>query len=135
MATKPETTFYTSIHKLLDKKLHREKMNNPYRSGTADCWYSGTADDLWVEYKYATKVPVKAPILIQRELSAQQLLWLEGRYVEGRNVVVILGTPLGAWIYERRSWEHEGVTADQLRLFGRSKKEVADYIWRRTMIT
>lgn len=135
MATKPETTFYTSIHKLLDKRLHREKMNNPYRSGTADVWYSGTADDLWVEYKYVTKVPKMAPIMVHKELSAQQLLWLQGRYEEGRNVVVILGTPLGAWIYQGRDWETLGVSAADLKIHGRSKQEVADYIWRRTMIT
>lgn len=133
--TMPETRFYTAIHKLLPKALHREKMSNPYRGGTADCWYSGTADDLWVEYKYVSTVPVKAPILVHKDLSALQLQWLRGRYEEGRNAVVILGTPKGAWIYDHCRWETEGVTAADLADTGLTKQQVADYIRRRTMIT
>lgn len=134
MSTMPETRFYTAIHKLLPKNLHREKMHNPYRGGTADVWYSGTADDLWVEYKYVSKVPVKAPINIWKELSALQLQWLRGRYEEGRNVVVILGTPVGAWVYTALSWETQGVTRETLAEAGFTKQAVATYIEGRTMI-
>lgn len=135
MSAKPETRFYTAIHKLLPKQLHKEKMNNPYRGGTADVWYSGNADDLWVEYKYLSKVPKLAPIAVSKELSALQIQWLRGRYEEGRNVVVILGTPLGAWVYEFCRWESDLVTPDQLQQHGLSREQVADYIRNRTMFT
>lgn len=135
MSAKPETTFYTAVHRLLPEKLHREKMHNPYRGGTPDVWYSGNADDLWVEYKYVKAVPKKAPILISKELSALQLKWLNDRAKEGRNVAVILGTPLGAVVYEHRSWETRAVTADEIRSDGLTKQQVANYITGRTMLT
>jgi hypothetical protein len=128
----PETRFYTAVHKLLPKALHREKMHNPYRGGTADVWYSGNADDLWVEYKYVTKVPKRAAISVARELSPLQLQWLHNRYKEGRNVVVILGTPIGCWIYEFLKWETELVTAEQLAESGLSKQQIADFVRTRT---
>lgn len=135
MSSKPETTYYRNIHKLLPKELHCEKMNNPYRGGTADVWYSGMADDLWVEYKYIAKPPKRAPIVIASELSPLQLEWLRGRYIEGRNVCVILGTPLNGFIYEAREWETKNLFIDELMANGLSKQAVADYIRRRTMIT
>ena len=54
MAAKPETTFYTSVHRHLPSTdlLHREKMSNPYRGGTFDHWYSGKKADLWIEWKF-----------------------------------------------------------------------------------
>lgn len=134
MSTKPETRFYTAVHKLLPKELHREKMANPYRGGTADVWYSGNADDLWVEYKWLAKVPVKADIRVYELLSPLQLQWLRERRQEGRNVVVILGSPDGAWIYEYGKWE-EDLPVAAFRMQNWSKQEVADYIRGRTMTT
>ena len=53
MSVKPETQFANSVNGKLPLRgvLHREKMNNPYRGGTADWWYSGRRADLWCEYK------------------------------------------------------------------------------------
>lgn len=133
MSKGPETRYYTAVHKLLPRSLHKEKMHNPYRGGTADCWYSGSKDDLWVEYKFISKVPKKAPLSVVKELSPLQIQWLNDRHKEGRNVVVILGTPLGAWIYENGTWETTLVTPDQLKTLGKSKIEVAQYITHRTL--
>lgn len=133
MSSKPETRFYTAVHKLLPKELHREKMHNPYRGGTADVWYSGTLDDLWVEYKWLPVVPKMSDIPIGKFLSPLQLQWLQKRHEEGRNVVVILGSPEGAWIFERRSWEGS-LHPNQLRDARMTKRDVADYIRRRTML-
>lgn len=107
MSRKPENTFITGVHKYFPSKLvpHREKMANPYRGGTADCWYSGDKADLWLEYKFITRVPKSAGIL--PALSALQLDWLRGRYNESRNVAVIVGCPTGGVIYERLAWECE----------------------------
>lgn len=133
MSSQPETRYYRAVHALLPKALHREKMANPYRGGTADVWYSGTLDDLWVEYKYLNKVPQRAPIWVNKMLSPLQLDWLGRRHDEGRNVVVILGTPIGGFVFQRRDWE-QSLSVEELHQNGLTKQQVADYIWRRTML-
>lgn len=134
MGSKPETRYYQAVHRLLPNDLYREKMMNPYRGGTPDVWYSGCADDLWAEYKYVARVPQKNPVHVRKLLSELQLLWLRERTKEGRNVVVILGTPVGAWVYEHLRWETEVVTHEKLKNEGLDKREVANYIRRRTML-
>lgn len=101
MSRKPETTFIASIHKHL-KDVYYEKMNNPYRSGGADVWYSGVEGDLWVEYKYIPSLPRTKELV--PNLSAMQLKWLADRHAEGRNVAVILGFPQGGIVYRFPDW-------------------------------
>ncbi len=108
-------------------------MHNIYRGGTADVWYSGNLDDLWVEYKWLTIIPKKALIRLERDLSPVQQQWLEGRHGEGRNVAVILGTSEGAWILDGVSWK-EPINPDAIRTAKISKQFVADYIKKRTQI-
>lgn len=106
-ARKPESTFSSSINKRLPIGLHYEKMNNPYRGGTADFWYSGNKADLWVEYKWVQKIPKKEYSLVDGatpSLSKLQQQWLLKRHSEGRRVVVIVGTPDGAIILDSLSW-------------------------------
>lgn len=131
MAQKPETRFSSSINKLLPLELHYEKMNNPYRSGTADFWYSGTKADLWVEYKYLPKVPSNAYSLVSGNkpaLSVLQQQWLKGRHKEGRRVAVIVGTPSGGIILESLSWT-DSLDFSRLVL----KKEIAAWIVKECM--
>lgn len=104
MSRKPENTFIGSIHKHLPVKLHREKMANPYRGGTADCWYSGSKRDLWIEYKFIERIPREVPIKV--ELSTLQLDWLRGRFHEGRNVAVIVGCKAGGVVFRNLEWEN-----------------------------
>ena len=108
-------------------------MHNPYRGGTADVWYSGNLDDLWVEYKWIAKLPKKALIRLERELSPLQQRWLKGRHDEGRNVAVILGTPEGAWVFEGAAWM-EPLDPEAIRTLGITKQTVADYIKKTTQI-
>jgi hypothetical protein len=131
--SQPETRYYTAVHKLLPRIIHREKMHNIYRGGTADVWYSGNLDDLWVEYKWLTKLPKKAPVRLDKLLSPLQLNWLRGRYVEGRNIVVILGSPEGAWVFENLDWE-KAIDPTTIREREYTKQNVADYIKKRTHI-
>lgn len=71
------------------------KNNNQYRGGIFDCWYSGTCADIWVEYKYG-----------KNELSPLQKEWGKDRYIEGRQVYVIIGSPEGGVLYTTpESWE------------------------------
>ena len=131
--SKPETRYYTAVHKLLPRTVHREKMHNPYRGGTADVWYSGNLDDLWVEYKWLATLPKTAPTCLDRLLSPLQQQWLTGRHEEGRNVVVILGTPEGAWVFEGTSWK-EPLDPDIIKTQGYTKQTVAEYINKRIQI-
>jgi hypothetical protein len=104
MAGKPETTFYTNVHRHLPplSELHREKMANPYRGGTFDHWYSGVRD-LWVEWKFIV-LPKRGTTLIDicggknPSMSALQQNWGERRFDEGRNVWVIIGCAEGGVI-------------------------------------
>ncbi|RLA51611.1 MAG: hypothetical protein DRR42_09845 [Gammaproteobacteria bacterium] len=108
-------------------------MHNIYRGGTADVWYSGNLDDLWVEYKWIAKLPKKAFVRLDKLLSPLQQRWLEGRHEEGRNIVVILGTPEGAWVLEGAAWK-EPINPEAIRTLGISKQSIADYIKKRTQI-
>lgn len=101
MASKPETTFIGSVHRLIPQ-VYAEKMNNPFRAGTADVWYSGELGDLWVEYKFIERIPRSKEIL--PDLSPRQVRWLGNRFDEGRNVAVVLGTPTGGVVYRSRNW-------------------------------
>lgn len=129
MASKPETRFQKKIHKHLNASIHKEKMANPYRGGTPDVWYSGNYGDLWVEYKWINKPPIKSRIYVGKLLSKLQAKWLRERYSEGRNVAVILGTPVGAWIWESSlfHWEY-WITRDAIEEAGLTPVHIAEYI-------
>lgn len=135
VAAKPENTFISSIHRRIPKKIHKEKMANPYRGGTADCWYSGKKNDLWVEYKYLPSVPQRGIITWERiGLSELQLEWLNERSEEGRNVVVIVGTPDGGVLYRHREWEMTHSCVEfRKRLV--SRDDIANFIAEETMGT
>jgi hypothetical protein len=112
-ARKPENTFRASVHKYLPPTLHHEKMCNPYSSGTADDWYSGTRGDLWVEYKFLPKIPVTASVWLVNPnvkkpmLSVNQRDWLNERYAEGRTVAVVVGCREGGVIMRDQEWMWE----------------------------
>jgi hypothetical protein len=103
VSRKPENTFIASVHRRLPRDLHAEKMANPYRGGTADVWYSGKKADLWIEYKFIERIPLRAPI--EPNLSELQKLWLRRRYEEGRNVAVVVGCKEGGIILRNLEWE------------------------------
>lgn len=83
-------------------RTYAEKMNNPWRAGTPDVWYSGDRGDLWIEYKYIERIPRSPEIL--PDLTPRQKRWLNNRFDEGRNVAVVLGTPTGGVIYRNKDW-------------------------------
>lgn len=98
---KPETKFIASVHRHLPN-VYAEKTNNPWRSGTADVWYSGERGDLWIEYKFLERISESEEIL--PDLSRRQERWLNNRHDEGRNVAVVLGTPEGGVLYRNKEW-------------------------------
>jgi hypothetical protein len=129
MSVKPETRYIGLIHKKLPGRVYYEKMHNPYRSGTADVWYSGVEGDLWVEYKNIQAIPKRTVVL--PDLSDRQKRWLGNRLDEGRNVAVVLGTPEGGVIYRDRAWL-DPLTPDELRSRLVSNQQVADWIYSQT---
>lgn len=100
----PENRFIQSVNRKLPLKtvIHYEKMNNPYRRGTADSWYSGNKADMWIEWKYLPKLP--KTIDPQKLLHPLQTAWLNGRHKEGRNVCVVIGCPDGGVILKDKLW-------------------------------
>lgn len=125
MATqKPETRFIGAIHKMIPQ-VYAEKMNNPWRAGTPDVYYSGDVGDLWVEYKFIERIPRSKEIL--PELTPRQSRWLNNRYDEGRNVAVVLGTPLGGVIYRNKEWLTP-LDSEALEALVIPRKEVALWI-------
>lgn len=114
----PETTFRLGVEKFLPRSLHREKMSNPYRGGTADSWYSGSPHDLWVEWKFR---PGK--------LTPQQQEWLNRRRSEGRRVATITGSALhpGGVICTDGAWE-ESMTISIFRSLILDRRTIALWI-------
>jgi hypothetical protein len=127
MARKPESVFIESIHKHFPSKTspHREKMNNPYRGGTADMWYSGHRGDLWIEYKFLAEIPR----VVLPDLTPLQRQWLDRRYDEGRKVWVIVGCHEGGVVYKSRHYWNCPMSAEKFREQLVDRKQLADSIY------
>ncbi len=98
---KPENRFIKRVHDQLHPDVYREKMFNPMRGGTPDCYYMGYVDDLWVEYKWVAKLPA----LIKPALSPLQLAWLVRAHDRGRRPWAVVGSPTGSVvILEPAQW-------------------------------
>ena len=123
----PENRFIQSVNRKLPLKtvIHYEKMNNPYRRGTADSWYSGNKADMWIEWKYVPKLP--KTIDPQKLLHPLQTAWLNVRWKEGRNVCVVIGCPEGGVVLRDKEW-CEVVNDFTSKL--RTVAEIAEYIKR-----
>lgn len=107
MARKPEAQYVASVHKHLPANVYHEGMANDYRGGTPDQYYEGPGGALWVEYKFAPKLPTVVDLTRQTtspKLSPLQMKWLERAYKNNVNVAVILGTPDGGYIFRYRDW-------------------------------
>ena len=126
MSSKPETTFYTSVHKHLPESVYRMKTHNPYIGGIPDCWYSGRGGDLWIEYKFVV-LPKRDTTLINIDVSSLQSDWLRDRYSEGRTVAVIVGCKEGGVIFTGLTWETE-ISTHLFKHRLKSRKDIADFI-------
>lgn len=113
MGIKPETRFYSSVHKHLPPEVlfHREKMTNPYRGGTWDHWYDGAQRDLWIEWKFIVlpkrdETPIDLCGGKKPPLSHLQQEWGRGREANGRNVWVGVGCSEGGVLLKSRTlWD------------------------------
>lgn len=123
MAT-PENSFIAGVHRHV--QCYAEKMANPYRGGTPDVWYSGTACDLWIEYKFVT-LPKKPDTLVIPSLSSLQKKWLQDRSEEGRHVAVVVGTTHGGVVLKIFE-AFNGIRSADFRKQIISRKEIAVFI-------
>lgn len=128
--SKPETTFTNGVHKYLPpgrEEPYWMKNNNIYTAGIWDCWYSGHAADLWVEYKFVV-LPKRDTTLIVPELSELQKDWGEKRLDEGRNMAVIVGCKEGGVLMRKRTEWGRAWTKDEFVSRLMSRKELAEWI-------
>lgn len=98
-----EHAYIRSIHRRMNKRVHRWKINARFADGVPDAWYSAQGGDLWVEYKYLHRAPVRH-FNPTRLLSALQRHWLNARLQEGRNVAVIVGCDEGGLVLKHGAW-------------------------------
>lgn len=91
------------------------KNHNQYNGGIADCWYSGPAGDLWIEYKFVV-LPKRDNTLIVPDLSALQVDWLSSRSKEGRRVGVIIGCKEGGVWLPDLAWVNPLTTVEFCKL-------------------
>lgn len=122
-----ESQYTQAIHKLIPKEVYRWKINDSFQGGVADAYYSGTNGDLWIEYKYLKALPKRSSTQITPALRPNQQKWLRDRHAEGRNVMVILGSPSGSILLPYPEWE-TGVTRDAFEARSLSKQEIANWI-------
>lgn len=128
MSTKPETTFYLSIHRHLPDSVYAVKMNNPYVGGIPDCWYSGESADLWVEYKFVV-VPKRKDTEVEIGLSELQRKWIRDRHREGRNLAVCVGCEDGGvWLWGQAGTDVTLTAAAFATPLLKTRKELAEII-------
>jgi hypothetical protein len=105
------------------------KIQTMLNNGVPDLWCSAKRD-IWLEIKYRNNIPAKQSTYFFPGLSALQQQWIEGRLSEGRNVAVILGSPIGCYIYTNGQWA-EGITRNQLTM---SRQDVTQWIKDQTLV-
>jgi len=132
MSQKPENTFRASVHRYLPETVQHDKMNNPYSSGVADDLYCGNRADLWIEYKFLPKIPVRAEVDPSKLLSSLQALWINEKYkrIVGsreRQIAVVVGCPDGGVVFADQSWMH-AISAKAFREKLVSRRELAQWI-------
>jgi hypothetical protein len=138
MPRKPENIFIDGIHKYLPSEnlLYREKTANPYRGGTPDWYYDGRFSDLWIEYKYhAGHFPKKLELCNYKArtcLTKLQHRWVNRRWDNGFNAIVMFGCKNGVLILTNKGWENiftrEETTANLV-----TRKEAAEWIVKFTL--
>jgi hypothetical protein len=100
-----EHGFIRSVHRHLPKKgLTVWKINDNYRGGVPDAYYSGPKADIWIEYKYLKQIPKRAGTIIKPSLRPQQLKWLAKEHSFGRQVYCIVGSKEGGCIFKYPEW-------------------------------
>jgi hypothetical protein len=97
-------------------------------NGTADTYYEGPGNILWVEYKAVQSACLPKIIEVIKNkpcLSPLQRRWVNRAHSNHVPVAVILGSLEGAVIFTQGGWEYE---YEKKRLRLSSPQEVAEFI-------
>jgi len=123
-----ESTYTAAVRKEV-LPVYALKISLRHESGVADSWYSGQLGDLWAEYKWYAKLPRVIDLLKGKKpkLSKLQQEWLEARFLEGRNVCVIVASHEGAVVLPGLEWKTP-LTLAQFKARAVSRKELAQFI-------
>lgn len=102
-----ESEYIRTVHKLLPASVYHLKLNLPFTAGVPDCYYSGSRNDLWVEWKYLRTVPLEVDLCSGKKpiMTRLQQDWLRERHREGRCVALIVGTKAGCVLYPGTTWQ------------------------------
>lgn len=124
-----EAQYTAAVKKLLDKDVYALKLNCRYTAGVPDSYYSGRAADLWVEWKYLQHIPPRLDLIGGKNpiITKLQQAWLSGRHEEGRNVVVIVGSPEGGVVFHGLSWI-DSISRSGFLAYGLNKHGIAAVI-------
>ncbi len=131
MVQKPEARFVASIHRHLPINVYREGMANPYRGGTPDNYYDGPKSDLWVEYKFEPTFPKTLDLINPKSktrLSSLQQRWIQRRWNNGKNAIVIFGCFDGVLILTHPKGWQEKYTKEETMPALITRKETALWI-------
>jgi len=94
MSKGPEGRYIDKIHRQLDPRIYKMKMNMGMGApiGIPDYYYEGDKTNLWIEYKVlqtpSWNTTRKIPY---RQITASQKLWIKRAYKNNQKVYVIMG--------------------------------------------
>ena len=120
-----EHGYIRSIHRLLPPELLKWKIHDNYAGGVPDCFYAGAAGQLWVEYKWVSKLPTRPETVVKPKLSAQQLAWLIKMSGLSIPCAVIIGSPDGGLLLQYPSEWSQGLVNKEVRKRLRNAKQIA----------
>lgn len=120
-----ESTYTAAINKLLrGMGVFAWKVHDSFSGGTPDAYYEGRDGSVWVEYKYLAR---PGP-LFKADLSALQARWLARAHGNGQNVRVVVGSPVGSWMYAPLEWLNP-VSRDVVVATALTKKQIAEALF------
>lgn len=129
MARKPEAQYTSDIKKKLGAGVYALKLCLPYTAGVADSWYDGPARDIWVEYKFLNPIPLTIDLTGGKDpiITKLQQRFLYERFLNGRNVAVIVGSKSGGVIFPALSWQTP-ISREDFLAKAQTKQEVASHL-------
>lgn len=135
MAQKPEARFVTSVNRYLPKRVYTEGMANPYRGGTPDSYYESVSNQIWIEYKWVSRIPKELNLTHSKSkpcLSQLQQRWLRRAHENGVPIAVIVGHRNGGIILPGLTWDTT-LTKEDFEKLSKTRKEIAEWITHHTV--
>jgi hypothetical protein len=127
-----EHSYIKSVHRHLNELSLRWKINDAFTGGVPDCFYEGSHQDLFVEYKYIKPFPKKEHTVIdltdsRNYLTKQQQLWLTRRHNCRKDAWVIAGSEYGGVIFRGLGWQ-QPFSAEEFKRRALPQRLIAEQI-------